>query len=597
MKAERDVNLDTAVNILSEQGNRLRDLAFRWDDQTQQAAYALRFRARAASAGASVPALVGIVGGASSGKSTVFNNLLGGRRASLVTIKSHATRGLILAAHRDRASQLELWLHHERTLLPSLVARAADRQTDLQGEPRAAVLLQHDEEPIRDVLIADTPDFTSNAAEREGDLTMAVLPWFDRLVIVVDHERWFDRQVIDDLGQAASRFGQQRMVVFNRTVQGDLGESDRKRLDEQARQLQADRTLVLNYYAGRGFRRFDSEVVADLTRFLSTAGADRGSVLRAHVADRAAGVLDMNRRRLDRLERLHRTLSKSAERLTPVTWWECVTAMMSPQERERLDSFSRLLGLSQMRDWMDRQRKRFEQTMSKMQWFGMSGSAQSIATKMPAETFSREQSGLDFFEAQCEQQRRRLNEDVRGSEFWDDLRRTAGRDPVVLGPAFTESFAARARRAVDELGEALQAWDAKVQRECQGVSVPVAGSLGMTLIGIAAILVAVPGPLTALTPIIAAGAIEAGLVKIGAAGLLGWVGGRSVARLVEIVREQLLASPEFNAVNTAAESLRLLVDEHGQSAARELEQSARNLTLPAGDSLLAALEVMARSKA
>jgi hypothetical protein len=585
---------DAALDILSAQSGRLRDeIGFVWSEQTAQAVHALRFRTRAAAQpGTALPELAAIVGGASSGKSTVFNNLLGGRRASLVTIKSHATRGLILAAHRDRQPHLDTWLQHDRLLLPTLVAQPAPADTDLQGDPLTVTVLYHDEPALRNIVLADTPDFTSNAAEREGDIALSMLPWFDRLLVVIDHERWFDRQVMDDLGGAAERFGQKRMVIFNRTQQGTLGTLDRERLEEQARHLAADRVCVLEYHSGRGFRRFGPEFTREMLAFFDEARVDRSGPLRRQTAMRAAAVLAENERRLDSLDRLRRVLTRSADHLAPVSWWECVTALMSPAERDRLDNFSRLLGLSQARDWLDRQRRRIETTMSRVPWLRLPATSPAPQQELPAEPFSREQSGLDFFEAQCERQRRQLNDDAAASEFWDELRRATGRLPQPLGGEFTEGFRGRAREAVAALGRALEAWDAKVARECQGMASPVVGSLSMTLVGIAAILVAVPGPVAALTPVVAAGAIKAGLVKIGAASVFGAFGGRSIARLIEIVREKLLASPEFNDVRTAAERVRQLLEEHGQGAARELEMSAGRLTLAPGEPLLEALRVV-----
>ena len=441
----------------------------------------------------------------------------------------------------------------------------------------------------------DTPDFTSNAAQREGDVTLAMLPWFDRLIVVADHERWFDRQVAEELGSAARRLGQSSMVVFNRTAQGALGQTDRDRLVAQARQLKAAGTCILDYHPGRGFRRFEPQVVREMIAFAAAPPVDRSTALRKEIATHAREVLEINRQRTAHFQRLSQTLSRSTERLELASWWECVTAVMSSEERDRLDVFSRFLGLSQMRDWVDRQRHRLEQTMAKISWLRLPTARSAVEATTSSETFSREQSGIDFFTAHCERQLRRLNEDAAGSAFWDHLRQSTGRHPVLLGLTFTEGFRPRAEQAIRQMGEALEAWDVKVRRECQGAAPHVVGSLSMAMIGIAAVLVAVPGPIGALTPLLAAGAIKAGLVKIGVAGAFGAAGGRSMVRLVEIVREKLLASPEFNAVRAAAEAFRACLDEHAQAAARQLEQSARNLTLTEGEPLWQALEEAGRA--
>ena len=80
---------------------------------------AVRFHDRRAERHAIVR-LVGVIGGASSGKSTVFNNLIGGRHASRVTVLSHTTKGLVLAVPAPLEGLAVEWLDHERLLMPDL---------------------------------------------------------------------------------------------------------------------------------------------------------------------------------------------------------------------------------------------------------------------------------------------------------------------------------------------------------------------------------------------------------------------------------------------------------------------------------------------
>ncbi|MCZ6682051.1 MAG: 50S ribosome-binding GTPase, partial [Planctomycetota bacterium] len=85
--------------------------------------------------------LVAIIGGASSGKSTVFNNLLGGQPISQVTIRSHTTRGPILAIHEALRDRAAVWLEHEHALLPTLRARMATPDDPIEGTPDTAVVV------------------------------------------------------------------------------------------------------------------------------------------------------------------------------------------------------------------------------------------------------------------------------------------------------------------------------------------------------------------------------------------------------------------------------------------------------------------------
>lgn len=591
------MDLDAALNVVAQQGRCLRErLYLPWQEQAQQAVCALRFRRQAAAAGQPVQ-LAAIVGGASSGKSTVFNNLLGGHRVSLVTIRSHATRGLIVAAHQKQYDRLDRWLNHDRILLPTLESQPGRLDADLQGRPEAATVVQHDVAGFENTLLIDTADFTSSTAEREGDVTLSLLPWFDRLVVIVDHERWFDRQVVDQLALLAGRFAQPRAVIFNRTSEEVLAEPDRSRLEEQARHLGAEKVCILNYHRGRGFRRFDPQDLTEISRFLAEPPPRREPALHAEIAREAAAALSANRTRLERLDQLERTLADVAARCAPATRWDCVTALMTHEERDRLGVVSRILGISQMREWLGRQKRWLEEVMPRLPWTGKRDTAVGAAPPLSEKTdATREERGRDWLNAQCERQIRRLNEEVTASDFWEDLRTVHGRPPLLVNRGLIESFRPRADETVARLAVAMDEWNAKVQHECEGISPKLIGSLGMTILAGAAILIAVPGPVAALTPVIAAGALKAGLLKLGAAGAFGAISARPLARLTEIIREKLLASTEFRRVREAAESMRRLIEEHGRAAADYLSQQARAFTLPPNDPLGQALRILSRQE-
>ena len=275
---------------------------FEWDSRTQHAVGALRWLLRSvasrdacATPGTSgLPSLVGIVGGASSGKSTVFNNLLGGRPASRVTARGHCTRGPILAAHDDWRESFESALSDNR-LFVGLDRRTGGLDDDLPGSPGMLHVVYHRLDRLRGAAICDTADLTSEPARVEGDVTMAMLPWFDRLVVLVDHERWFDRQTMGRLHDAAEQFGQERVVIFNRSRHDRLGEADRVRLERQAERFGATQHLILDYRQGRGLRVFPPGTLDSVVAAIAAPPPDR----RGH---------------------LERYLSRAA---TPLTWSMC----------------------------------------------------------------------------------------------------------------------------------------------------------------------------------------------------------------------------------------------------------------------------------
>ena len=162
-------NACTALEVVAHSGDRLRTAwHFDWPTSAQQAVHYLRYRM----AGAPALPLVAIVGGASSGKSTVFNNLLDGRRASRITARGHCTLGPILFAHERNRTLVEKLLDDD-VLMPGLHRNFVDLDSDAAGAKGALHIGFHHIDALADVLLFDTPDFTSEAARREGFTTVS----------------------------------------------------------------------------------------------------------------------------------------------------------------------------------------------------------------------------------------------------------------------------------------------------------------------------------------------------------------------------------------------------------------------------------------
>jgi len=285
--------------------------------------------------------LSALVGGASSGKSTIFNNLMGGRTLSRITAQSHATRGLILATDQDDLDEL---------LLPDLERQRAASDAQAEGSPRVLTLTAHGMDDLARVSIFDTPDFTSEAARQEGDLLLASLPWFDRLVIVIDRERWFDRQSLSMMKARSAPFASRKMVIFNCTEAIDLSDADRARLQSQADGLGAERMVILEHRLGRGLCRFPPVALDGVRDFLREPPPDRKRAVLRSVGESAQLVLNQNDERRHRLERLKATLADAVRRELP-TARACMTAMMNAEERENLEVVSRVLRVREAREW------------------------------------------------------------------------------------------------------------------------------------------------------------------------------------------------------------------------------------------------------
>ncbi|HNQ23387.1 MAG TPA: hypothetical protein PKK06_09865 [Phycisphaerae bacterium] len=577
-----------ALTVVVERGPHLRTTwRFDFPPVVEQAGACLRWRA----AGPALPPLVAIVGGASSGKSTVFDNLLQGHPVSRITAQGHATLGLIVAApeaHREIVDEL---LRAGR-LLTGLRPVHVDLNSRITGAPDEVGVVYHPFPDLRGLLLCDTPDFTSQAARQEGDILLSLLPWFDRLVVVVDHERWFDRQSIGQLRLASAGFGQQRFVVFNRTREGALAEEDRAALLQQARHLDAESALILEFRRGRGLSVFPPGTLEPLLHFAARPAPPRNQALLRVVARQARLVGNQNRERAARLEQLRSALVAAIDSTTP-SEWDCLNALLTPPEREQLQIVARVLRVRQTRQWLRTQTHRVESALRRVPILGALVAAPPPDEEdHPDPNADRPTLALGYFEAVGRRQAHELQRLERVSAFWEELRRWTGLEPAPRQFQATSAQQQRVRELVAGFERALSAWNARVAGECRGASPHVAGALGAGALAVAIVLVAAPGPLSVLTLAMAKTALAAALGKLAVATGAGALLGRHFGRLLEVVQEKLLGSPEFAAVRAAAAEFRALLAESGRLQAQQGISAAAQLVLPPDDPLATALDIL-----
>ncbi len=592
-----------AVRRLGAHGRRLRDdYHFDWPEVIQQAVGRLCWELSESTgipdSGLSIPSgsrplptLVAIVGGASAGKSTVFNNLLEGRSTSRITARGHTTRGPVMAAHEKYRDSLEHTMLDD-SFFSGLSPLSIELDDNACGEPGTLAMVFHQRDTLRDVLLFDMPDFSSELARREGDLTWNLLPWFDRLIVVIDHERWFDRQSISGVRAEAARFGQERFVLFNRTLEGDLSDAQQALLLQQAERLGASGMLVLEFRRGRGLSVFAPSTFDALFAFFQRPPASRRSLLLTQVAEMGNRVLNQNEDRAARLETLRDAVGITVEHCLP-TAWECMTALMTPAERQQLEPASRVLRLGVHRRWLGEQARRLREAFGGLPMAGTLTAPWSSPADNPASgAMDRGSVGERYYEAWAQRQAHDVTRTVQGSLFWAEIRRWTGLSPAPLRFEWTLDHRRSADEAVEGFDRALKAWTAKVESECQGLSPHLRGAVGVGVLALAIVLVAVPGPVTALSLIAAKGAIGAALTHVLTAAGLGAVFGKHVGRLTEVIREKLVGSPEFDAVRQAAGRYRLALESAGRETARAALDQASALVLPTGDPTRAALETL-----
>ncbi len=201
-------------------------------------AAALRFLLHA---GGDRPLLTGLVGGASCGKSTIFDSLVGDR-LSRIHYQPHSSFGPILYAHEaHRARLLPAGL---RRFLPEF--RAVEIEPDAEpvsGQPDTISLAFHSDPVWRGVALVDLPDMSSESARREGWQVRRLMPWLDLVIWVVDPNDYLFEDLYIDLIDEVASSGQHAIVVVN-DIHGQVGAGNRVLADRVA-QFRAAASFVL----------------------------------------------------------------------------------------------------------------------------------------------------------------------------------------------------------------------------------------------------------------------------------------------------------------------------------------------------------------
>ncbi|HVP12568.1 MAG TPA: hypothetical protein VMV94_15440 [Phycisphaerae bacterium] len=593
-------NLLDVLARLGGAADRLRRvLRFDWTSQTEQAVWAARFLLELqsrlgggrASGIAGELSLVGIVGGASSGKSTIFNNLLGGRAVSRVTARGHATRGLIAAVHERHRDRVEAMLA-SGLLFPAFARCTSLLDDDIAGQPDALHVVYHSVDALRDVALFDTPDFTSEPARVEGDIALTTLPWYDRLIVIIDHERWFDRQAIGHLRDESARFGQRRFVVFNRGQAGPMAEDQQERLAQQAGRLAADGFQMIEFRQGRGRCTFPPNTLAPLLQRLAEPILSRRAPLLRFLGRAATSVLNNNGERRSRLAGLSVALERAALSAVP-SRTDCIASLMTSDEKRHLDVIARTLRVRETREWLARQADRIRQALRRRVPLigGMLPASASVAGPA-ADAPDRATVGWEVFCARCRRQLAAIDEAVSGSDFWSEIRRWTSIEPPPSRKELNEQCRDRINALMTRLDAAIKTWTAKVESECRGVAPHLLGAVGATALAGAIVLIAVAGPVTALTwPVISVALGKAVATLLASAGA-GAVAGRPLTRLLVVIQEKLLGSDEFLAVGEAVEEYRQAIAQFGRAAAAGCFAHAQALVLPDDDELTRALTVL-----
>lgn len=567
-------SLIKAVEVLAVRGDRIRDSwRLPWPRHVDSAVQRLRLN----HSGARVPAIAAIVGGASSGKSTIFNNLLEGRSTSHITAKGHSTRGLILAVHTDWQENAQSQLA-ERRLFSNGKHHQIELDANQCGEPDVVCVVEHRFDHLRDVWLVDTPDFTSAAAEQEGQVTLSQLAWFDALIVVLDEERWFDRQMISRLREHSTACGQQRFVVFNRT-QPELSPEALVLVKQQAERLDAVGHLILEQRAGRGLCRFPPASLQTLVEFVQGISVDRSARLLQMTAEAAREVANQNDERRHRLAELERSLQLAVERQIPARH-DCMMSLMTPDERRQLEVVWRVLRASGVGEWVGTKARRIGEFVRSIPMLGVGAKSAESSLDAMKNTPTRNELAKSFATATLQRMVADCRRAAGTSRFWDEIHSWTGLKPTPAEMVLSQPDADAIADVALRFDRALTEWSKKVEAECSELSTNVKAGASVAVIGLALVLIAVPGPVTALTAVAAHGAIAAAIGKLAAATGAAALFGRHLGRFGEVIRERLLGSSQLGAVQEAAESMRSLIASMGRTQAEISLRDANALVVP-----------------
>jgi hypothetical protein len=247
-------------------------------------------------AGSDRPILVGFIGGASCGKSTLFGSLVG-RPLSRIHYQPHSSLGPVLWLHRRHLPAFTQNAQPTR-FLPQLTGIELESGTATTvGDTAQFVLASHDQERWAHMALMDLPDISSESARREGWMVRHLLPWIDLIVWVVDPNDYLFEDLYIDLIEDSAALGQRSIVVVN-DIHGQLHKSSAV-VDERVRRFQPDASFVLprlNCRPGDSYPLFRSEPEFVRLRDFMTAhrGTRSAAPLIARVRQDARAALHAN---------------------------------------------------------------------------------------------------------------------------------------------------------------------------------------------------------------------------------------------------------------------------------------------------------------
>jgi hypothetical protein len=165
-------------------------------------------------AGAGRPLLAGLVGGASCGKSTLFDSLHG-QKLSRIHYQPHSSLGPVAWLHGCHRPLTMPEGRPRRFLAEFEAAELRGSAESVTGAVDKVYLAFHRDDQWQHLIVLDLPDISSESARREGWLVQRILPWLDLVVWMVDPNDYLFEDLYLDLIDQVAALGQRSIVVVN----------------------------------------------------------------------------------------------------------------------------------------------------------------------------------------------------------------------------------------------------------------------------------------------------------------------------------------------------------------------------------------------
>lgn len=256
------------------------------------------------------PPMIGFIGCTGTGKSTLFNSLLG-QNVSSTSWHAHNTGGPVLAADESFRKAVEIT---QTQLFPGLTHKTVDPSKQNADQPvtgSPTELICSYDSKTGNVVYIDLPDINTTKSRDDNQVSLRLLPWLDTTVFLTDDETVYHRDYEEPVALAEELKQHRICVLVNRgRDKVDLAHHDLQSVRDF---FQVEKIFTLPDLNGKTEYSREVEFVA-LKKHLQqpVRQKDTEPVLK-QVALHSSNLLKENRNRLDMLAELTNNLQATID--------------------------------------------------------------------------------------------------------------------------------------------------------------------------------------------------------------------------------------------------------------------------------------------